>query len=172
MFHPVTTEVKKIKEYALNFVNALIKDSNNYVVIYPNNDLGSESIIESFRELVVHSRFKVFPSIRFEYFLTLLKNSQFIIGNSSAGIREAPYYGIPVINIGTRQKNRVLNSDIINVGYSENEIFQSLKEIRSHKVVPEIINFGQGNSAQLFLDSLDDKRLWKINHQKQFRDKT
>ena len=38
-----------------------------------------------------------------------------IIGNSSAGIREAPYYGIPIINIGTRQQNRAIHADIINV---------------------------------------------------------
>ena len=44
--------------------------------------------------------------MRFEYFLTLLKNALAIVGNSSAGIREAPVYGVPVVNIGTRQMNR------------------------------------------------------------------
>lgn len=171
MFHPVTTEIDKIKEHAANFVNALINDNRNYIIIYPNNDLGSKSIIESYLKLKDDPRFKVFPSLRFEYFLTLLKNSQFIIGNSSAGVREAPYYGVPVINIGTRQQNRVSNSDIINVDYNEVDILKSLKMIDFHKVNTINADFGKGNSAELFLESLDDVQLWKVNHQKQFRDK-
>lgn len=134
MFHPVTTEIDNIKQYAENFVNALLKDDHNYIVIYPNNDLGSRFVLDSYDKLKSNERFRIFPSLRFEYFLTLLKNSQFIIGNSSAGIREAPYYGIPIINIGTRQQNRAVHADIINVDYSEKEITESLSIIDSHKV--------------------------------------
>ena len=53
--------------------------------------------------------------MRFEYFLTLLKNSSMILGNSSSGVREAPFYGIPTINIGTRQSNRVNTKSIFNI---------------------------------------------------------
>ena len=102
--------------------------------------------------------------------MTLLKNSQFIIGNSSAGIREAPYYGIPIINIGTRQQNRALNAEIINVNYDVNGIVAALKTIDQHQVKKNIVEFGQGNSAQLFLESIENETIWKINHQKQFRD--
>jgi UDP-N-acetylglucosamine 2-epimerase (hydrolysing) len=170
MFHPVTTEVSDMKEYADNFVAALLKDHHNYIVIYPNNDLGSQYIIEDYKQLKENKRFRVFPSLRFEYFLTLLKHSQFIIGNSSAGIREAPYYGIPIINIGTRQQNRALHADIINVDYSETAIIKALYVIDQHQVQPTNSDFGNGNSAQLFLQSLQNETIWKINHQKQFRD--
>jgi len=170
MFHPVTTEANDMKHYAQNFVAALQNDSHNYVVIYPNNDLGSQFIIDEYSNLKEHSRFRIFPSLRFEYFLTLLKNSQFIIGNSSAGIREAPYYGIPIINIGTRQQNRAVNADIINVDYSEESILKALNSIDSHKIQKTNSDFGKGNSAQLFLESLKDSSIWDVNHQKQFRD--
>ena len=50
--------------------------------------------------------FRIYPSIRFEAFLVLLKNAQFMIGNSSAGIREAGVYKIPTIDIGSRQEGR------------------------------------------------------------------
>ena len=132
MFHPVTTEVQEMTKYVDNFVTALVNDHHNYVVIYPNNDLGSQCIINEYQKLRDNKRFRVFPSLRFEYFLTLLKNSQFIIGNSSAGIREAPYYGIPIINIGTRQHNRAIHADIINVDYSVKSIIETLKNINSH----------------------------------------
>ena len=171
MFHPVTTEAKEMQQYSDDFVNALLIDTHNYVVIYPNNDLGSQYIIDGYKKLKENPRFRVFPSLRFEYFLTLLKNSQFIIGNSSAGIREAPYYGIPIINIGTRQQNRALNAEIINVNYDVNGIVAALKTIDQHQVKKNIVEFGQGNSAQLFLESIENETIWKINHQKQFRDR-
>ena len=170
MFHPVTTEAKEMQQYADDFVEALLADTHNYVVIYPNNDLGSQCIIEGYQKLKENTRFRVFPSLRFEYFLTLLKNSQFIVGNSSAGIREAPYYGIPIINIGTRQQNRAIHSDILNVDYGIHSIAAALKTIDQHQVQKTKADFGQGNSAQLFLESIQKPEIWEINHQKQFRD--
>lgn len=170
MFHPVTTEAADMNQYASDFVAALLEDTNNYVVIYPNNDLGSQFIIDNYKKLQNNSRFRVFPSLRFEYFLTLLKKSKFIIGNSSAGIREAPYYGIPIINIGTRQQNRALHAAIINVGYEQEAIKNVLQHIVHHKVQKSNSDFGVGNSAQLFLDSLKNSDIWSINHQKQFKE--
>ncbi|MCD9575279.1 UDP-N-acetylglucosamine 2-epimerase [Flavobacterium soyae] len=170
MFHPVTTEFNSMKEYAVTFVDCLLKDKRNYIVIFPNNDLGSQFIIDEFKRLEGNTRFRIFPSLRFEYFLTLLKNSQFIIGNSSAGIREAPYYGIPIINIGTRQQNRAIHADIINVNYSEKDILEALSKIGSHKVQVSDNDFGEGNSNELFLQSLKKNDIWQLNHQKQFRD--
>ena len=170
MFHPVTTEARDMQRYAKSFVEALSADVHNYVIIYPNNDLGSQFIVDAYLELKDNSRFRIFPSLRFEYFLTLLKNSKFVIGNSSAGIREAPYYGIPIINIGTRQQNRSAHADIVNVGYETTEIDNALKSIDSHEVTPQQSHFGSGNSAALFLKSLKGHRIWNLNHQKQFKD--
>ena len=170
MFHPVTTEVQEMKKHVEQFVKALTNDTHNYVVIFPNNDLGSQIIIDGYEKLKGNIRFRIFPSLRFEYFLTLLKNSQFIIGNSSAGIREAPYYGIPIINIGSRQQNRAVHADIINVNYDSKSIYQALKNIDNKKFDKLTSDFGQGNSAQLFLEVIENNGIWEINHQKQFRD--
>ncbi len=170
MFHPVTTEIRAMKEYASNFVTALLKDKHNYVVVFPNNDLGSKIILEEYDRISGNQRFRIFPSLRFEYFLTLLKNCQFIIGNSSAGIREAPYYGVPTINIGSRQFNRAIQSNIINVTYDTNSILEVLKIINNHKIEKNISDFGTGDSANLFLESLKKESFWETNHQKQFKD--
>ncbi len=170
MFHPVTTEVKQMEEYATNFVESLLEDIHNYIVVFPNNDLGSKAILKAYEKLKENSRFRIFPSLRFEYFLTLLKNAQFIIGNSSAGIREAPYYGLPIINIGTRQQNRAIHADIIHTNYSKESISDALKKIDTHSVNKTRGDFGKGNSAQLFLKSLIKENIWMLNHQKQFRD--
>jgi len=169
MYHPVTTEIDTIETKANQFVEALIESGRNYVVIYPNNDLGSKHILKAYKKLQDNTRFKVFPSIRFEYFLTLLKKSKFIIGNSSAGVREAPYYGIPTINIGNRQLNRASSSKIINVPSDKNHILEALNNL-SYSTEISNETFGNGNSAQLFLDSLESSNVWSINHQKQFKD--
>jgi UDP-N-acetylglucosamine 2-epimerase (hydrolysing) len=170
MFHPVTTEIKCITQQAEDFVQALLDDFHDYVVVFPNNDMGSKTILGAYEKLKNNPRFRIFPSLRFEYFLTLLKNSQFIIGNSSAGIREAPYYGIPIINIGTRQQNRAIDADIINVSYDKTAIFEALKTIDLQEIKKYKTDFGQGNSAQLFLECLKKETLWSIDRQKQFRD--
>lgn len=170
MFHPVTTEAFFMKEYAEKFVGALLDSEENFVVIFPNNDNGSQHIINAYEQIRDNERFKVFPSLRFEYFLVLLKNSNFIIGNSSAGIREAPYYGIPVINIGTRQQNRAVDSTILNTSYEKESILEALESVHEIKTEKQMHGFGTGNSAQQFLESLKNDSIWTINHQKQFRD--
>jgi UDP-N-acetylglucosamine 2-epimerase (hydrolysing) len=169
MFHPVTTEYDQMEEYARDFVEALLESEKEYVVIFPNNDLGSKFILKEYEKLLNHPRFRIFPSIRFEYFLTLLKYAKFMVGNSSAGIREAPYYGIPVVNIGTRQKNRALHQDILNCGYAKKEILEALNLAYSSSFTKEDL-FGEGNSDQLFLESLETKAFWQIDKQKQFND--
>ena len=169
MFHPVTTEVKDMETYANNFVEALKASANNYLIVYPNNDLGSKVIIKAIETLKEDKRFKIHSSLRFEYFLTLLKNTEFIIGNSSSGIREAPYYGIPTINIGTRQENRSFHSHIINTDYSTAAILKAI-ETKKDKINVDVSTFGKGTSAMHFLESLKTAQFWNINQQKQFKD--
>ena len=169
MFHPVTTEANQMKQYAEDFVESILGFDENFVVIFPNNDLGSKYIIDAYKKIKDNPRFRIFPSLRFEYFLVLLKNAKFIIGNSSAGIREAPYYGIPIINIGTRQQNRTLNADIINVDYKKENILKALQSVAMHQVSQVDNDFGKGNSSELFLNSLLSTKIWDINHQKEFK---
>ncbi|MCA0153711.1 UDP-N-acetylglucosamine 2-epimerase [Winogradskyella sp. 2Y89] len=169
MYHPVTTEIDNIKDDANSFVEALKQSDKNYVLIFPNNDLGSQFIIDAYSELKQNSNFRIFPSIRFEYFLTLLKHSNFMIGNSSAGVREAPYYGIPSIDIGSRQKNRVKLSSVINCDCIVDNIVNAINNIDSLELKKMQI-FGFGDSASLFLQSLESNDIWSIDHQKQFKD--
>jgi UDP-N-acetylglucosamine 2-epimerase (hydrolysing) len=169
LFHPVTTEISKIELYSENLARAITDSNLNYVVIYPNNDLGSSAILNHFKAFQDNDKIKIFPSIRFEYFLSLLKNASMIVGNSSAGIREAPYYGVPVVNIGTRQQNRALHKDIINTDYSYENILKSIRKASEAKFKKEKL-FGKGNSDKLFSGIISDKKFWNINIQKQFRD--
>jgi UDP-N-acetylglucosamine 2-epimerase (hydrolysing) len=169
MYHPVTTEIDTLKDKANQYVDALIESELNYVVIFPNNDLGSKQILKAYDKLNNNPRIKIFPSVRFEYFLTLLKNSSFMIGNSSAGVREAPYYGIPSINIGTRQANRVFTENISNIQGEKQTILSEIERVKGLKKGQAQNLFGGGNSCDLFLESLSTTAVWSISHQKQFQ---
>jgi len=172
MFHPVTTEFKNAQKDAKEFVNTLIDSNENYIVIYPNNDLGSHEILNEYKRLEGNSNIRLFPSLRFEYFLVLLKNSNYIVGNSSAGIREAPYYGVPTVDIGSRQNNRSQCASIFHANNDSKSILRSVNLVKNFKKdsVNKDINFGRGNSDQIFLKLLDDEKIWNLDCQKQFQD--
>lgn len=169
LFHPVTTELNAFSEYSNIFVKSLLKSERNYIVIFPNNDEGNLMILDAYRQLENNDRIKIFPSIRFESFLVLLKNSGFLIGNSSAGIREAPFYGLPSINIGTRQNNRFLHPSIVSVGYKLEEILDAINYIKG-KQFPKSDYFGDGSSDGKFFEILRNKDVWRTSIQKQFKD--
>jgi UDP-N-acetylglucosamine 2-epimerase (hydrolysing) len=171
LFHPVTTEIDLLDSHAAALVSAAIESDLNYVVIFPNNDMGSSIILDHYREFKDNPKFRVFPSIRFEKFLVLLKNASFILGNSSAGIREAPYYGIPTVNIGTRQSNRAAgNINIFNCDCVKSAILEAINSAINLKTLRPITPYGVGNSAALFFEALADDVFSKINKQKQFVD--
>jgi UDP-N-acetylglucosamine 2-epimerase (hydrolysing) len=169
LFHPVTTESEHMRTYSTFLVNALLESGRDYVVIYPNNDLGSSDILKEYERLVSNPRFKIFPSVRFEYFLVLLKYAKCLIGNSSAGIREAPYYGIATVNIGTRQQNRALHDEIINCEYQSSDIIEKI-ELAFNSNIEPISLFGSGKSDVLFMEVLNNPAFWSISKQKQFKD--
>ena len=169
IFHPVTTELDKLKNKIKIVVDSLKKSKLNYVIIYPNNDPGSDIILDEIEKLRGLNSFKLLPSVRFEYFLTLLKNCQFIIGNSSCGVREAPVYGVPTIDIGTRQMNRSKAYSIYSIKAIETRILQLTKALKNGKFDPEY-EFGKGNSTELFYKLLKQKSFWETSIQKQFVD--
>ena len=171
MYHPVTTEISELAEHIATTIRALKQSGKNYVVIYPNNDLGTEIILKHIQELEEDKQFAIYPSIRFEYFLTLLKNADMIVGNSSAGIRESGIYGIPAIDIGTRQNGRYDIHQLKNIQHvseNEKEILKAIAKANDYKVVSS--NFGNGNSTERFLEILKQDNVWNMNIQKQFID--
>ena len=170
MFHPVTTEVGNMDLYAESYTAALEESGCNYIVIYPNNDNGSGFILNKIKKLEQNPRFKLFPSVRFEAFLCMLENARFIVGNSSAGIREAPFYGVPTVNVGTRQNGRTANQHIIHTGYGKGEIVDAInRSMKSN--VPKVSLFGNGSSNQKFSEIIANETFWQTPKQKVFSDK-
>jgi UDP-N-acetylglucosamine 2-epimerase (hydrolysing) len=162
-YHPVTTELDMLERNIEEVMMALYRSDFNFVAIYPNNDAGSEIIMNALKMFTARQ----IPSMRFEYFLTALKNALCIVGNSSAGILEAPAYGVPTVNIGTRQNRRANLPSIVNVPEEREAILYALKHLPPAE---PCYHFGKGNSAALFMEQLRTEALWNIPRQKTFHD--
>lgn len=166
IWHPDNMNKKIIINNTKKILDFIIKSKKNYIVIYPNNDFGNEDIINLINIKLKSKNFKIYPSIRFENFISLLKNSKFIIGNSSCGIREAPYFGLNILNVGNRQNSRSKNKDIHNLKVNSlgkidvNELIK--KKIKSKKP------YGYGNSNIKFFNLINSEKFWKIDKQKIF----
>lgn len=172
MFHPVTTELESIKAQADMLVAALKESGQNYIVIYPNNDLGFNLILESYEALREDKRFRFYPSIRFEYFVALMKGASFCIGNSSCLLKEAPYLGIPSINVGSRQSGRMGSkyTSVFHTNAKKGEILAAIHKAKSfthkHKTPHK-----RAKSDELFFDLLQKGVFFTIEKQKQFKDR-
>jgi UDP-N-acetylglucosamine 2-epimerase (hydrolysing) len=170
VYHPVTSELDGLAQAVGEVVGALCESSRNFVVIYPNNDPGSNTILGAIRSLEGNPRFRVLPSMRFEYFLSLLKSAQAIVGNSSAGIHEAPVYGVPTVNIGTRQHHRSERASVVDVPDEKRAILEALDQLPAR--FEACLEFGRGDSAERFMRVLNSGEVWQVTRQKCFRDVT
>ncbi|MDH6603161.1 UDP-N-acetylglucosamine 2-epimerase (hydrolyzing) [Bacilli bacterium PM5-9] len=172
MYHPVVSEVTLLSDNIKEYVDALIESNRNYIVVYPNNDTGSKIIIKELERLKNNKRFRIFPSIRFEYFITCLKNCHYIVGNSSAGIREAGVFNKVAIDIGSRQSGRYNidnQKNIIHVAENKTEILSAIEKVDNIDINNEMV-FGDGDSTKKFIEILKSGKIFEIDIQKRFVD--
>ncbi|HCA42555.1 MAG TPA: UDP-N-acetylglucosamine 2-epimerase (hydrolyzing) [Bacteroidetes bacterium] len=155
MQHPVTTEYSESKkqiEVTLEAVNSI-----NYPVLFfwPNIDAGADGTsngIRSFRENKKSDKFHFFKNMESEDFLKLLYNSKCLIGNSSVGIRECSFLGVPVVNIGSRQTKRERGKNVIDVDYDIVQLKNAIDTLlKSGKRERDFI-YGDGKSGELISD--------------------
>jgi len=173
IYHPVTTDLKHTVECFDILISKIREGKENYIIIYPNNDFGQHLILQEMLTLKKLPNVKLIPSMRIEYFITLLKNSHFLIGNSSLGIRGCPVYGIPSINISSRQKNRYNTDSIINLEKPKKKQLSDLidKFYKVKKIYKKNNTFGKGDSAKKFSKVINSPAFWNDKStQKIFKD--
>lgn len=160
--HPVTTEYGKGGEQIVVTLNALRRLRGVEIIsLYSNVDAGGREIMEKIKKC---KQFKLFPNIESEDFLTIMKYASVMVGNSSAGIREAPSFELPVVNIGSRQTGRARAANVIDVEHDEEEIVGALKKGLSDTEFREslkgIVNpYGDGNAAKKIVEILRTVKL-------------
>lgn len=131
--HPLSSEVNEAKDQIHTALQASIEfaiQNQLFIVgIYPNTDPGSYEIIEAIEEYQhKYDNIKFFRTLPRKLFINLIRNALALVGNSSMGILEAPFYKIPVVNIGNRQKGRLNAGNVEFVGYNKTSIIQALQK--------------------------------------------
>ena len=170
ILHPVNSRLKSLKKDCFNYFKSLVDSQKKYILIYPNNDPGSGIILDEIKKLKNNKNFKIIKSMRFEHFLTLLKNAEFIIGNSSAAIREAPFYGVKGFDIGDRQKYRLTSNNIINLSFNYKSILRQITK-KNIKNYSKSKLYGKGDASNKIVKILKKKNIWKTEMQKYFTHK-
>ena len=157
MQHPVTNEYKESRAHIEETLFAL-KDINKAVLwFWPNVDAGSDGTstgIRSFREKYQPHHMHFFKNMDGEDFLRLLVNSKCIVGNSSVGIRECAWLGVPAVNIGSRQNGRERGKNVTDVDYSRDQILNAVITcLKNGKAEPSDI-YGKGDGGKQIADLL------------------
>ena len=126
--HPVTTDSKRAGDQARMTLDALADLGCQTIVVYPNADSGGRRIIRAIEERAGGPLFHIERSVPHVDFINLMRVANVMVGNSSAGIIEAPFFHLPVVNIGPRQDGRERARNVIDVGYSRREILAALRK--------------------------------------------
>jgi UDP-hydrolysing UDP-N-acetyl-D-glucosamine 2-epimerase len=150
MQHPVTTEYYQSKTSILETLKAIYELRIPTFWFWPNVDAGSDGTsrgIRSFREKHTLNHIQFIKNLNPTDFLKLLLGSKGLIGNSSAGIRECAYLGVPVINIGSRQENRERGENVCDVGHDASEIINATKNMLSQNKFKQNTLYGTGNAG-------------------------
>jgi UDP-N-acetylglucosamine 2-epimerase (hydrolysing) len=165
IFHPVTSEQDTMADQAKDLFGALKASGRNFVVIAPNNDPGTDGIFAVI-EALPKERFRLIPSMRFNYFSELMKNASAMIGNSSAGVREAPFLGLPSLDLGTRQSNRAQSSSVSACACSETDSILTFIATRWGLKSATDPAYGHGLASAQFVEKISSSFFWQIGFQK------
>ncbi len=159
--HPVTTEHDKSFFQAEQTLQAINELNIPTFWFWPNIDAGSDgtsNAIRSFRENNSLDKIHFFKNMVPHDFLKLLVNSVCIVGNSSVAIRECSYLAVPAVNIGTRQEGRIRGSNVIDVNYDKDKIFDAVNTQMSSNFESDTV-FGRGDSGNKIADILANSEL-------------
>jgi bifunctional UDP-N-acetylglucosamine 2-epimerase / N-acetylmannosamine kinase len=154
--HSVTSEFASSREQIFATLNAIHDLKIPTFWFWPNVDSGSDEIsagIRSFREKFNSENIYYFKSMDPKDFLKLIYNSKCLIGNSSVGIRESSYLGIPVVNIGTRQQRRARGKNVIDVDNDKDAIMNAIKKQ---------LTIGKYDSNNIYGDANSGKKIAEV----------
>ena len=177
-YHPVTLENNTVEEQFLNLLKVLDRNPKiRMIFTKANADTNGRIVNELIDKYAAQNseRACAFMSLGQKRYLSALKYCRIVIGNSSSGIIEAPYFGKPIINIGDRQKGRICADSVINCGYTQQEIQQAMETALTEEFENKARNcrnpYEKENTAANIISVIKDYLLNdKINLKKRFYD--
>lgn len=157
MQHPVTTEYKESRVHIEETLHAISELDIPVFWFWPNVDAGADgtsSGIRSFREKNKLNHVHFFKNMEPNDFLRLIYNSKALIGNSSVGIRESAFLGVPVVNIGSRQNMRDRGANVIDVEYERAAILKAIETCSINPKPTQDHVYGGGDAGKKIADLL------------------
>jgi len=148
--HPVTTEYELARQQVTETLHAVRESGVPALWFWPNVDAGTDGTsngIRAFREQVRPESFHFFKNMTPEDFLRLLCQARCLVGNSSVGVRECSFLGVPVVNIGSRQTGRDRASNVVDVGYDRQAILQGIRHHLGNGHYPPDLLYGDGQAG-------------------------
>ncbi len=147
-------------EHTRAILKALSRRSEPSIVIYPCSDPGYQGVIRAIEEFNGHRQFHVFRSIEAMNFIGIMNGAKALVGNSSAGIIEAPYLHLPFVNVGLRQDGREMCSNVISCNGTEDEISAAIEKSDSPtfraRLATDDKPFGDGHASERILKVLSE----------------
>ncbi len=153
-FHPITME----ENDAYNQISALLAAIRafpelQFVVTGSNADCGGARINEFWEAAAKFvNNLHVFASLGVRRYLSLMRHAEFVLGNSSSGVIEAPALRTPTVNIGNRQRGRLTSASVVNCGYGTEEIVSTMRRVMSkeHRALCSTVTtpYGDGHAAE------------------------
>lgn len=167
LVHPVTTEFNKQKINFLKVMEAVYKFKNKKIIIWPNADAGSDIISKQIRIMKENNKLKdtkIIKNLPLEDYINLINNCGCLIGNTSSGIRDSAYLGVPVVNIGSRQNKRLRGKNVVDCSYEIKDIVKKISYQLTKKRYRGSFIYGDGNASKKIISIL--KRIKFLNIQK------
>lgn len=154
-YHPVTTEIGDVRYQVYELVKAMEAVNDlKYLITMANVDAGGDIINEIWQEEVRnHDGWALVGTLGIKRYLSFLKQSKMMIGNSSSGLSEAPILGIPTVNIGNRQKGRYKPKSVIDCNNEHSDIVRAIMRARDNDFKKEFISeklpYGSGDTSKI-----------------------
>lgn len=158
MQHPVTTEYQEAQRQVTETLHAVHDSGLPAFWFWPNVDAGSDGTskgIRIFREQNHTANIHFFRNMQPEDFLRLIYNSRAVVGNSSVGIRECSFLGVPVVNVGSRQAGRERGPNVLDVESDRTSILAAIRQQIGHGHFPQVNIYGDGKAGERIADLLN-----------------
>lgn len=170
-FHPVTLEAGSEEEQTCEMISAMSEKSEYfYVITKANADAGGDKVNKLLDEFCSRApNAKLISSLGMRKYLSMVKHSRFVLGNSSSGIIEAPSLGTPTVNIGTRQNGRLMADTVINCAPKKEAIINAMEQAEHMPHTPSFI-YGDGNTSDKIIKIIKEAFSKKVIPMKKFYD--
>lgn len=165
VFHPVYTEEDSIGHQMDILLSALENRKERIILIYPNNDVGSDKIIAEIKKREGNNKFIIVKNLKYDIYIDLLYYAKVLVGNTSSGIIEAPALNLPFVHVGSRNLGREHACNVIFVDVNKSEILKGIEKATSLKF-KELIKtcknpYGAGNTANKIIEIIENFNISK-----------